>query len=74
MAYNLAFHKNPKDIGTQFHFVREKVQSKEICVEYCNSCDNMANIFTKPLGRLKFELFRDILGVFKNPSSIKGEC
>lgn len=23
--------------------------------------------FTKPLGRLKFDLFRDILGVFKNP-------
>lgn len=74
LAYNLAFHKNTKDIGTQFHFVREKVQSKEICVEYCNFCDNMANIFTKPQGRLKFELFRDILGVFKNFSSIKGEC
>eukprot|EP00253_Pinus_taeda_P008187 PITA_08187 len=69
LAYNPVFHKN-----TQLHFVKEKVQSKEICVEYCNSCDNMADIFTKPLGRLKFELFRDILGVFKNPFSIKGEC
>lgn len=57
-----------------FHFVREKVQSKEIFVEYCNSCDNMVDIFTKPLGRLKFELFRDTLGVFNNPFSIKGEC
>eukprot|EP00253_Pinus_taeda_P003314 PITA_03314 len=74
LAYNPVFHKNTKHIDTQFHFVREKVQSKEICVEYCNSCDNMADIFTKPLGRLKFELFRDILGVFKNPFSIKGEC
>ena len=69
LAYNPVFHKN-----TQLQFLKEKVQSKEICVEYCNSCDNMADIFTKPLGRLKFELFRDILGVFKNPFSIKGEC
>eukprot|EP00253_Pinus_taeda_P019289 PITA_19289 len=74
LAYNPVFHKNTKHIDTQFHFVREKVQSKEICVEYCNSCDNMADIFTKPLGRLKFDLFRDILGVFNNPFSIKGEC
>eukprot|EP00253_Pinus_taeda_P021356 PITA_21356 len=74
LAYNPMFHKNTKHMDTQFHFVREKVQSKEICVEYCNSCDNMAEIFTKPLGRLKFDLFRDMLGVFKNPFSIKGEC
>eukprot|EP00253_Pinus_taeda_P014191 PITA_14191 len=74
LAYNLVFHKNNKHIDTQFHFVRENVQSKEICAEYCNSCDNMDDIFTKPQGRLKFELFRDILGVFKNPFSIKGEC
>jgi len=74
LAYNPMFHKNTKHIDTKFHFVREKLQSKEICVEYCNSCDNMADIFTKPLGRLKFDLFRDMLGVFKNPFSIKGEC
>ena len=61
------FHKNTKYIDTQFHFVMEKVQSKEIFVEYCNSCDNMADILTKPLGILKFDLFRDTLGVFKNP-------
>jgi len=30
LANNLVFHKNTKHIDTQFHFVREKVQSKEI--------------------------------------------
>eukprot|EP00253_Pinus_taeda_P011776 PITA_11776 len=50
LAYNPVFHKNTKHIYTQFHFLRERVQSKEICVEYCNSCDSMADIFTKPLG------------------------
>ena len=42
--------------------------------KHCNACDNAANIFTKPLGRIKFELFREMLGVLVNPSSIKGEC
>lgn len=67
------FHKNTRHIDTQFHFVSEKVKSKDICDEYYDSGDNTADIFTKLLGRLKFELFRDILAVFKNPSSIKGE-
>ena len=63
LAYNPVFHKNTKHIDTQFHFVREKIQSKEIIVEYCKTCDNMADIFTKPLARVKFELFRRMLGV-----------
>ena len=72
LAYNPVFYKNMKHIDTQFHFVREKVQSKDICVEYSNSCDNITDIFTKPLGCVKFELFRGMLGVQDNLFSIKG--
>ena len=72
LAYNPVFHKNTKHIDTQFHFVREKIQSKEISLEYCKTCDNVAHIFTKPLARVKFELFRKMLGVQENPFSIKG--
>eukprot|EP00253_Pinus_taeda_P026473 PITA_26473 len=72
LAYNLVFHKNTKHIDTHFHFIREKLQSKEIIVEYCKTCDNMADIFTKPLACVKFELFRGMLGVQDNPFSIKG--
>lgn len=72
LAYNPVFHKNTKHIDTQFHFVREKIQSKEICVDYCNTCDNLADIFTKPLGRIEFELLRGMLGVHNNPFFIKG--
>ena len=41
-------------------------------MDYCNTCDNLADIFTNPLGRVKFELFRGTLGVQNNPFSIKG--
>ena len=74
LANNPVFHKNTKHIDTQFHFVREKVQSKEIHLVYCNTCDNVADIFTKPLGKIKFGMFRDMLGIFVYPFSIKGEC
>ena len=40
---------------------------------YCNTCENTADIFTKHLGKIKFELFREILGVEINPFSIKRE-
>ena len=72
LAYSHVFHNNTKHIDTQFHFVREKIPPKEICVHYCNICDNLADIFTKPLERVKFKLFRGMLGVQNNPFSIKG--
>jgi hypothetical protein len=40
---------------------------------YCNTSENVADIFTKPLGKIKFELLREMLGVDVNIFSIKGE-
>ena len=40
---------------------------------YCNTSENVANIFTNPLGKLKFELFREMLGVDANHFSVNGE-
>ena len=67
------FHAMTKHVEAQFHFVREKLQSNEITLMYCNTSVNAADIFTKPLGKIKFELFREMLGVEVNPFSIKGE-
>eukprot|EP00253_Pinus_taeda_P012132 PITA_12132 len=72
LAHNPVCDKNTKHIDTQLHFMREKVQSKEIIVQYSKTCDNVADIFTKPLARVKFELFRGMLGVQDNPFSMKG--
>jgi hypothetical protein len=49
------------------------MQSNDISLMYCNISENDADIFTKPLGKIKFELFREMLGVDVNPLSIKGE-
>jgi hypothetical protein len=73
LANNPIFHARTKHVDAQFHFVREKLQSIEIDLMYCNTCENATDIFTKPLGKIKFELFREMLGVKFNPFFIKGE-
>jgi hypothetical protein len=70
---NIIFHARTKHVEAQFHFVREKLQSNEIALMYYNTSENDVDIFTKPLGKIKFELFREMLGVEVNPFSIKGE-
>jgi hypothetical protein len=73
IAKNPIFHASTKHVEARFHFVREKLQSNEIALMYCSTGENVANIFSKPLGKIKFELFKQMLGVEVNPFSIKGE-
>jgi hypothetical protein len=63
LVKNLIFHARTKHVDAQFHFFREKLQSNEIALMYCNTSENVSDIFTKPLGKIKFELFREMLGV-----------
>jgi hypothetical protein len=65
LANNPVYHARSKHIETHYHFVREKIQSNEIDVLYCNTNDNVVDIFTKPLGKAKFVICRDKIGVVK---------
>ena len=69
LANNPIYHARTKHVDAQSHFVRDKLQSNEIALMYCNTCGNTADIFTKPLGKIKFELFREMLCVEVNPLS-----
>jgi len=73
LANNPVYHSRTKHVDTQFHFVREKMHSNNISLMYCNTSENVVDIFTKPLGKINFEMFREMLGVDVNPFSIKGE-
>ena len=70
LANNPIYHARTKHIETQHHFVREKLQSKEIDLSYCNTNENVANIFTKPLGKAKFEMCRSKLCIVENPNYV----
>ena len=55
ISKNDMFHKKTKHIDTRFHFIRELVNNKEICLEFCKSKDQLADIFTKPLANDTFQ-------------------
>ena len=49
LAKNPVYHARSKHIDIQHHYIREKVQSQEITLEYITTDDMIADIFTKPL-------------------------
>ena len=58
LAHNLVYHARTKHIELQHHFMRENIESKEIKLIYTNTSDNVVEIFTKPVGKIHFEILR----------------
>ena len=50
-----------KHLGVKKGFLRDVVKRGWISLEYCNTTDQIADIFTKPLPRVAFEGFRSAL-------------
>ncbi len=64
LSKDSTFHMRTKHIDTRFHFVREVVNNDILSISYCPTDEMIADIFTKPLARFKFEKFRSLLGIF----------
>lgn len=52
---NGVFNKRSKHIDVRYKFICEKVNSKDVYIEYCSSENQVADIFTKGLNRIGFE-------------------
>ena len=63
ISRNPKHHDRTKHIDVCHHFVRERVASSEIAVVYCPTGDMIADVMTKELGAVKFNKFRDGMGV-----------
>jgi hypothetical protein len=63
LSKNHVFHKKTKHIDTRYHFIRELVNNKEICLEFRKSKEQVTNIFTKALARDAFQRLLSSLGV-----------
>lgn len=55
--------KRSKHIDLKYHFIRQQVQEGNIQLQYIQSDDQIADVFTKPLLRTKFYFFRKLLNI-----------
>jgi KUP system potassium uptake protein len=63
LATNNKFHARMKHIDIQYHYVRSLVWSGLLDLQYCPTEDNIADIFTKALPRLRLTKLRAGLGL-----------
>ena len=63
----IALTKNPivsqrsKHIDIKYHFIREVLQQDFISLNYVVSADNVADVMTKPMSKVKLTHFKSVL-------------
>ena len=63
IAKNLSMHGRSKHIDIHYHFIRNLQEEEVISLNYCNTAEQLANIFTKGLIIQKHENFHFMLGL-----------
>jgi hypothetical protein len=57
------FHDRSKHIEIEYYFIRDKVQEGEVKLQYISTDEQVIDIRTKPLSRIKFAYLRDKMGL-----------
>ena len=73
LSKNIVFHDKSKHIEIKFHYIRDMVQREVVKLQYVAIDEQIADVLTKPLARVKFEYFRERLGVIQNETPRKRE-
>jgi hypothetical protein len=63
LSKNPVFHDRSKHIDTRYHYIRDCVDKNVVDVEHVRTIDQLADILTKPLGRVRLAELRSRLGV-----------
>ena len=62
-AKNPVLHDSSKHIDIKFHFLRDYVDGGQIVIEFVETGQQLADILTKPLGRLRFTELKKMIGM-----------
>ena len=71
LSENPVFHDKSKHIEIKYHYIRDMVQGGAVKLQYVAMEEHIADVLMKPLARLKFEYFREKLGVIQIEVSSK---
>jgi hypothetical protein len=63
LAMNDVYHCRTKHIDIRYHFIREMVHSRKICLQYLPTGDMVADILTKGVPRVKHVKCINLLGL-----------
>ncbi|GAA0142158.1 hypothetical protein LIER_03119 [Lithospermum erythrorhizon] len=63
LAHNPVFHDRTKHIEIDFHFLRDAILEGTIRTSHVSTNEQLADIFTKSLGRKQFEFLLRKLGI-----------
>ena len=63
------FHDKSKHIEIKFHYIMDMVKRGEVNLQYMEMDKQIVDMLTKNLARVKFEYFRERLGVIQNNTS-----
>ena len=73
MSKNPVFHDKSKHIEIKYHYIRDMVQRGAVKLQYVVTDNQIADVLRKPLSRVKFDYFREKLGVLQIEVPSKGK-
>ena len=69
LCANPVFHSRMKHIALDYHFIRNQIQAGILRVTHVSTRDQLADTFTKPLARSRFQEASSKIGVTRVPPS-----
>ncbi len=61
LAKNPISHNRSKHIDIKYHFLRDEVENGTLDIKYVSTDNNVADVFTKPMSRIKYQKFQSSL-------------